>query len=232
MLPNCSRKMPAQSTSNLTVQGRDGNPRLVIHNPLDGLPELGDSSVIRGNAPADTKRLVKNVFDAYGVGKQGSFANSIGESVRLVEVRVNGHDHQRLEPVEPKERLEASTTAELTVSQGTSRLIMGPPPLHACGNCRDAERSGNLTRRMYCLPDRHVGYTCQSFLGDDRDLDLCFNSCCSTPLVALGHVQGKDGLGVTQNLNITYHAPVSLCVFSPLTSTPFLCFTSRHPAFR
>ena len=71
---------------------------------------------------------------------------------------------------------------------------------------------------MYCLPDRHVGSTCQSFLGDDRDSDLCFNSCCSTPLVALGHVQGKDGVGVTQNMNITYHAPVSMWVPSSLVS--------------
>jgi hypothetical protein len=115
-----SRKMPTQPACILTVQGLDGNPRILIHNPLDGLPELGDSSLIQGNAPADTKRLVKNVFDAYGVGKQGSFAKSVGESVRLVEVCVNGHNHQPLEPVGPKGRLEASTTAELTVSQRAS----------------------------------------------------------------------------------------------------------------
>ena len=63
---------------------------------------------------------------------------------------------------------------------------------------------------MYCLSDRHVSSTCQSLLGDDRELDLRLKSCCSTPLVALGHVQGKNGLGVTQNMNVSYHAPVSL----------------------
>jgi hypothetical protein len=65
---------------------------------------------------------VKNVFDAYGVGKQGCFANSIGQSVRLVEVCVkNGHP-QRLQPVGPEDRLEASTVAEVKVSQGMWRL--------------------------------------------------------------------------------------------------------------
>ena len=123
-----SHKMPAQPASDLTVQGHGGSPRISIRNPLDGLPELGDSSLIRGDAPADTKRLVKNAFDAYGVGDQGSFASSVGESVRLVEVCVKGH-HQRPEPVGPKEKLEASTVAEVVVSQGVSREIMGPHPL-------------------------------------------------------------------------------------------------------
>ena len=54
------------------------------------------------------------------------------------------------------------------------------------------------------------GPTRQSLLGDDRDPDLRFDSCCSTPLIVLGHVQGKDGMGVTQNMNISYHAPVAL----------------------
>ena len=130
--PVCSRKMPAQPTCNLTVHGRGGIPRILIYNPLNGLPELGDSSLIRGNAPADTKRLVKNVFDAYGVGKQGCFANSVGESVRLVEVCVKGH-HRRLEPDGPQERLEAGTVAELTVSQGLSRRIMALLPLTLVG---------------------------------------------------------------------------------------------------
>lgn len=73
---------------------------------------------------------------------------------------------------------------------------------------------------MYCLSGRHVSSACQSPVNDDGDLDLRFNSCCSTPLVVLGYVQGKNGLGVTQNMNINYHAPVSLCVFSSLVFLP------------
>ncbi|KAF9647107.1 Thioesterase/thiol ester dehydrase-isomerase [Thelephora ganbajun] len=162
--------MPAQPTHSLAVQGHGGNPRYVIQNYLDGLPELGDLSLIRGNAPASVKRLVKNVFDAYGVGKAGCFASSVGESVRLVEVSAKGY-RQPLGPVEPKERVEASTVAEVVIS---------PEMLN---------RAGIL----------HGG--CIAYL-----IDIC----CATPLVVLGHVQGKNGLGVTQNMNISYHAPVSL----------------------
>lgn len=116
MPPTCSRKMPAQTTCNLSAKGGGGNPRITIHNHLDGLPKLGDSSLIRGNAPANIKRLVKNALDAYGVGGQDCFASSVGQSVRLIEVCVK---HS-----EPKERSEASTIAEVTVSQGTSRWII------------------------------------------------------------------------------------------------------------
>jgi hypothetical protein len=95
----------------------------MIRNHLEGLPQLGDSSLIRGNAPASAKRLVKNVFDAYGVGKEGCFASSVGGSVRLVEVSANGY-HQHLQPAGLEERLEASTVAEVAVSPGASRWIM------------------------------------------------------------------------------------------------------------
>jgi len=189
----------------------------VIPNHLDGLPELGDSSLIRGNVPASAKRLVKNIFDAYGIGKEGCFASSVGESVRLVEVSAQGY-RQRLEPVGPKEKLEASTVAEVTVSPGTPPWIVGPHFAYACGNRRDAQRSRDPAWWMHRLPDRHVRPTCQSLLRGDRNLDLRFVSCCSTPLIVLGHVQGKNGLGVTQNMSINYHAPVSLWVLSSFAS--------------
>ncbi|KAF9781341.1 HotDog domain-containing protein [Thelephora terrestris] len=159
--------MPAQPICNLSVQRHDGNSRFAIHNRLDGLPELGDSSLIRGNAPASTKRLLKNVFDAYGVGKEGCFASFVGQSVRLVEVNAKGY-YQPLEPVGPKE---ASTVAEVAVSP---EMLNGAGILH--GGC--------------------IAYL----------IDICG----STPLVVLGHVLGKNGLGVTQNMNVSYHAPVSL----------------------
>jgi len=125
-------KMPAYPTRTLAVQGRGGNPRYVIQNHLEGLPEVGDSSIIRGDAPASAKRLVKNVFDAYGVGTEGCFASSVGGSVRLVEVNAKGY-HQRPDHPGPKERLEASTVAEVMISPGMSRWIMRPHFAHACG---------------------------------------------------------------------------------------------------
>jgi len=149
--------MPVQPTRDLTDQAHGGNPRYVILNHLDDLPELGDSTLIRGNASASTKRSVKNIFDAYGVGKEGCFANSVGESVRLVEVNAKGY-RQGLEPVVPlaKERLEASTVAEVTISPGTPRWIVELHFAYTCGNRRDAQRSRDPTWRMHCLPDRHV----------------------------------------------------------------------------
>lgn len=35
-------------------------------------------------------------------------------------------------------------------------------------------------------------------------------SCCSTPLVVLGLTTGTNGVGVTQALNILFHAPAPL----------------------
>ena len=116
--------MPAQSTRSLAAQGRSGNAHYVIQNSLDGLPELGDSSQIQGNAPASTKRLVKSVFDAYGVGEEDCFASSVGGLVRLVEINAKGYQRSP-EQAGPKEKSEASTVAEVTISPGTSRWDIG-----------------------------------------------------------------------------------------------------------
>lgn len=36
------------------------------------------------------------------------------------------------------------------------------------------------------------------------------DNCCSTPLVVLGLVQGVNGVGVTQGMNVLFHSPASL----------------------
>lgn len=46
-----------------------------------------------------------------------------------------------------------------------------------------------------------------------RDL----HSCCSTPLVVLGLLQGVNGVGVTQGMNILFHSPASLYVLVSLS---------------
>ena len=186
--------MPAQPTPNFSVQGHGGNRRCVIRNHLDGLPELGDSSLIRGNAPASAKRLVKNVFDEYGVGKEGSFANSVGGSVRLVEVSVNGC-HQRPGPVGPKERLEASTVAEVAISPGTPRWIMGPHFAYTCGNGRNAQQSRDPPRRVYCLSDRYVRPTCQSPLPNERAPIYVSTAVAVLPYSYLVMFRGRTGSG-------------------------------------
>ena len=41
-------------------------------------------------------------------------------------------------------------------------------------------------------------------------LILSLRSCCSTPLVVLGLLQNVNGVGVTQGMNVLFHAPASL----------------------
>ncbi len=45
-------------------------------------------------------------------------------------------------------------------------------------------------------------------------------SCCSTPLVVLGLIRSVNGVGVTQSMNVHFHAPapkyVPICHFPPL----------------
>ena len=35
-------------------------------------------------------------------------------------------------------------------------------------------------------------------------------SCCSTPLAVLGLIQGVNGVGVTQSMNVLFHAPAPM----------------------
>ncbi|KAL0946316.1 hypothetical protein HGRIS_012556 [Hohenbuehelia grisea] len=39
------------------------------------------------------------------------------------------------------------------------------------------------------------------------------DNCCSTPLVVLGLLQSVNGVGVTQSMNIMFHAPAKMSVF-------------------
>ncbi|KAJ8454767.1 hypothetical protein ONZ45_g19174 [Pleurotus djamor] len=54
-------------------------------------------------------------------------------------------------------------------------------------------------------------------------LAYLIDNCCSTPLVVLGLVQGVNGVGVTQAMNILFHSPAARYVFvvSIVTSAPF-----------
>jgi acyl-coenzyme A thioesterase 13 len=36
------------------------------------------------------------------------------------------------------------------------------------------------------------------------------NSCCSTPLVVIGIIHDVNGVGVTQAMNVLFHAPAPL----------------------
>ena len=44
----------------------------------------------------------------------------------------------------------------------------------------------------------------------ERTNNLSPTSCCSTPLVVLGLIQNVNGVGVTQSMNVLFHAPAPL----------------------
>lgn len=46
------------------------------------------------------------------------------------------------------------------------------------------------------------------------DTQFSLFSCCSTPLVVLGLVQKVNGVGVTQSMNVLFHSPAPMWVFS------------------
>ncbi|KAJ8082313.1 hypothetical protein PM082_008166 [Marasmius tenuissimus] len=57
------------------------------------------------------------------------------------------------------------------------------------------------------------------------------DNCCSTPLVVLGLVQNTNGVGVTQSMNVQFHAPAStgtrLSIISTSVSMGGRVMTSR-----
>jgi len=53
------------------------------------LPNHGDVSSVRGNAPTYIKQLIYNTYIAYGVGdSQDCFGHGVGRAVRFVEMDV------------------------------------------------------------------------------------------------------------------------------------------------
>ncbi|KAF5366126.1 hypothetical protein D9757_010941 [Collybiopsis confluens] len=133
------------------------------------LPNRGDISTVRGNAPDYVKQLNYNTYFSYGVGEsEDTFGSKAGKAVRFVDVNI----------IERHGRLEATTVAELMVSK---HMLNGAGMIHG---------------------------GCIAYLIDN------------TPLVVLGLVKGVNGVGVTQNMNVTFHspAPIGTCLRIESTS--------------
>jgi len=45
------------------------------------------------------------------------------------------------------------------------------------------------------------------------------DNCCSTPLVVLGLIIKRNGVGVTQSMNVLFHSPASIGMHLQITST-------------
>lgn len=75
------------------------------------LPNYGDISGITGSAPDYVKQLNLNTYISYGVGNKDTFGYKAGKAVKFVDISID-RKHTR------KGRLEATTVAELVVTQG------------------------------------------------------------------------------------------------------------------
>ncbi|KAE9401943.1 hypothetical protein BT96DRAFT_573579 [Gymnopus androsaceus JB14] len=87
------------------------------------LPNQGDISSIAGNAPDYVKQLNYNTYHSYGVGGEDCFGYKVGKEVEFVDVSID-------RKLERQGRLEATTTAEVTVNR---YMLNGAGMLH--GGC-------------------------------------------------------------------------------------------------
>lgn len=62
---------------------------------------------------------------------------------------------------------------------------------------------------MRGLSDRQVRFGLQILFRTNLLFFRLF-SCCSTPLAVLGLIQGVNGVGVTQSMNVLFHAPAPM----------------------
>lgn len=81
------------------------------------LPNQGDITSVSGNAPDYVKQLNYNTYHSYGVGGEDSFGHKVGKEVKFVDVSID-------RKLERQGRLEATTTADVTVNKCISVYIL------------------------------------------------------------------------------------------------------------
>lgn len=75
------------------------------------MPNHGDVSSIRGNAPDYVKQLNLNTYISYGVGNEETFGYKVGKAVKFVDISIDRKQAR-------KGRMQAATVAELVVTKG------------------------------------------------------------------------------------------------------------------
>ncbi|KAF9495230.1 hypothetical protein BDN71DRAFT_896753 [Pleurotus eryngii] len=201
------------------------------------LPTHGSVAHIAGNAPEYIKHLTQNTFFAYGVGTPPSphshsqsqsttqshsqstandrerggdgetngdgggrdvgewsgddfFGYAVGRRVRLVDIRVYPSH---------------SSTQSLNGGDGgMGGIERGIERLEASTTAEIQVTRGMLNGAGML----HGG--CVAYLVDN---------CCSTPLVVLGLMQGRNGVGVTQAMNVLFHSPAAVGTTLRIVST-------------
>ncbi|KAL5514854.1 hypothetical protein ACEPAG_2170 [Sanghuangporus baumii] len=167
--------------------------------------EHPDASHILGNAPARAKQLALNTFAAYGVGDVDAFGHAAGRKVRFVRMDVSvgsGGDGDGGIGGE-----DASARRRGRVG-GTTRRNESIEP-----NGRSASSgSASATATVIAVAELTVDKTMVNGNGMMHGGCIAYliDNCGSVPLVVLGVVKGRNGVGVTQALNILFHAPAPL----------------------
>lgn len=171
------------------------------------MPKYMDASDVAGNAPFEAKQLTLNTLGAYGVGDADCFAYTVGRRIRITEMNIE----------QKGEKMEVAVVSEVQASKGA--LPTSPSSADPLSSfSRHAQWCRDRTWRVHMLSHRQV-----------RPLSLphshsphCAHtpSCASFPLVALGVVKNINGVGVTQALNIFFHAPASMYVPPARKPTP------------
>lgn len=147
----------------------------------ESLPDSRSTEGIEGNASQAVKQICVNVFDAYGVGNEDCFAESVGKKVWFSRVDIiNKKKDGEGDAGTTDSGIQAITVADVIVDKG---MLNGNGMLHG---------------------------GCIAYLVDN---------CCSSPLVVLGAVTNKNGVGVTQSINLLYHSPVSSGTHLQIIST-------------
>lgn len=190
--------------------------------PMDSR-EWIDASTIRGNAP---QALKQSLVDVIGVEAKLNKARGTRGFEPEIASRIVWTEISVLPKAEEPERPEGRVVAEITVEEGTvlvsSRLVsFAHSCLHvsapSCTHIRYVERSRNDSWRVLCAAHRQVGSAippARPALSENPSFTL---SCSSMPIALLNlATTGKGDLGVSQSLNIIYHAPA--VTFAPLFS--------------
>ncbi|KAJ7503851.1 HotDog domain-containing protein [Mycena galericulata] len=208
-LPLPAKRTPAPTPKSSPPHGHEHGPKPWI-DPLllpDDAPTAAAlaARAIAGSAPAHIKQLACNTFFAYGVGADPTaFGYAVGRAVRWVEIDV----------VEDGlgEYGDAGGECEEGGREGNGRERTGRGKGKGKGKARMEARTVAevvVTKEMLNGAGMlHGG--CVTYLIDN---------CASTPLVVLGLAQGTNGVGVTQGMNVLFHAPAAVGAHLRIAST-------------
>lgn len=152
-----------------------------------------DAREIGGNAPSRVKQLALNTFASYGVGDAAAFGHAAGRKVRFVRIDVDG--------------------PRCSDSSAHGRKGDNRGGVHEGG---DSVTSATAVAEL--VVDKSMVNGNEMMHGGC--IAYLIDNCGSVPLVVLGLLRGKNGVGVTQALNILFHAP------APLGSTLEIISTS------